>query len=88
MNDTEVIEIAQKSLFLCIQMGLPILLIGLAVGVTIALLQALTQVQEMTLVFVPKIVAIFLALAFFLPGMMRTLVLFMEELADKMIGLS
>lgn len=88
MNDTEIIEIAQKALFICIQLGAPVLLIGLVVGVIIALFQALTQIQEMTLVFVPKILAIFLALAFFLPGMMRTLVLFMEELADKMIGLS
>jgi flagellar biosynthetic protein FliQ len=88
MNDTEVIEVAQRALFISIQMGAPILLIGLTVGVIIALVQALTQIQEMTLVFVPKILAIFLSLAFFLPSMMKTLVVFMEELADRMVGLS
>ncbi|MCD8497262.1 MAG: flagellar biosynthesis protein FliQ [Alphaproteobacteria bacterium] len=87
MNDTEIIEVAQRALFIAIQMGAPILLIGLFVGVTIALFQALTQIQEMTLVFVPKIIAIFLAFAFFLPGMMKTLIIFMEELADRMVGL-
>lgn len=88
MNDTEIIELAQKALFISIQLGAPVLMVGLFVGVTIALFQALTQIQEMTLVFVPKILAIFVTLAFFLPSMMKTLAVFMEELADKMIGLS
>lgn len=88
MDEAEIIAVAQQALFISIQMSLPILLVGLVVGVTIALFQALTQIQEMTLVFVPKIVTIFLALAFFLPAMMKTLILFTEELADKMIGLS
>ena len=59
----------------------------IVVGVAIALLQALTQIQEMTLVFVPKILAMFLALFVFLPSMMKALVVFMEALADRMIGL-
>lgn len=88
MNDTEIIEIAQRALFIAIQLGAPILLVGLFVGVTIALFQALTQIQEMTLVFVPKILAIFVTFAFFLPSMMKTLIQFMEELADKMVGLN
>jgi len=88
MNETEIIETTREALLIAIEIGAPILLIGLVVGVSIALVQALTQVQEITLVFVPKILAIFLALFFFLPSMMRTLVVFMESLADKMIGLS
>lgn len=88
MDETEIIEVTQKALFIVIQMGAPILLIGLVVGVAIALFQALTQIQEMTLVFVPKILVIFVSLAFFLPTMMKTLMMFMEELADKMVGLS
>lgn len=87
MNETEVIETAREALLICIQIGAPILLIGLFVGVTIALIQALTQIQEITLVFVPKILAIFLAMFFFLPWMMRTLVIFTETLADRMISL-
>ncbi len=87
MNDTEVIETARQAILIAIEIGAPVLLIGLVVGVSIALVQALTQVQEITLVFVPKILAIFLALFFFLPFMMTRLVVFMESLADRMIGL-
>ena len=87
MNETEVIETARQAILIAIEIGAPILLVGLIVGVAIALVQALTQIQEITLVFVPKILAIFLALFFFLPSFMKTLTIFMEELADKMIGL-
>jgi len=87
MNETEVIETARQAILIAIEISLPILLVGLIVGVAIALVQALTQIQEITLVFVPKIVAIFLALFFFLPSFMKTLVIFMESLADRMIGL-
>lgn len=87
MNETEILEVAQQALLISIQIAAPILIIGLVVGVSIALVQALTQIQEMTLVFVPKILAIMLAMMFFLPWMMNTLVIFMEQLADMMIGL-
>ncbi len=87
MNETEVIDVAREAILLTIQIGAPILLVGLVVGVSIALVQALTQVQEITLVFVPKILAIFLAMFIFLPVMMKTLTVFMESLADRMIGL-
>ena len=87
MNDQEVLETVQQALLLVIQVGTPVMLVGLVVGVAIALVQALTQIQEITLVFVPKIIAIFLAMFIFLPSMMKTLTIFMESLADKMIGL-
>ena len=87
MNETEIIETARQALLITIQIGAPILLVGLVVGVAIALVQALTQVQEITLVFVPKILAILLSMFFFLPMMMDTLVAFMQELANRMIGL-
>lgn len=87
MDESEVIDVAREAILVSIQMGAPILLIGLVVGVAIALVQALTQIQEITLVFVPKILAIFLAMFFFLPSMMKTLVIFMESLADKIVGL-
>ncbi|MGQ0527243.1 MAG: flagellar biosynthesis protein FliQ [Alphaproteobacteria bacterium] len=87
MNETEIIDVAREALLISIQISAPILMIGLIVGVSIALLQALTQIQEMTLVFVPKILAIFLALFFFMPFMMHTVMDFMESLADRMIGL-
>lgn len=87
MNETEIIDTAREALLVYMQMAVPILLIGLLVGVTIALLQALTQIQEMTLVFVPKIIAIVGALFFYLPMMMRTLVEFTQVLADQIVGI-
>ncbi len=87
MNEAEVLDIAKQALLICIQIGAPTLLIGLVVGVAIALVQALTQIQEMTLVFVPKILAIFLTLFLTLPWMMQVLVVFMQGLADKIIGM-
>ena len=86
MNDTEVIEVAREAIIITIQMGAPILLVGLVVGLSIALLQALTQIQEVTIVFVPKILAIFLAMFFFLPSMMNTLIVFTQTLAERIIS--
>ncbi|MCC6598342.1 MAG: flagellar biosynthesis protein FliQ [Alphaproteobacteria bacterium] len=88
MDESVVLELAQEALLICIQIGAPALVVGLVVGVAIALVQALTQIQEITLVFVPKILAIFLTLMVFLPWMMNVLVIFMEELADRIIGMS
>jgi len=87
MNDEELLDLAKQALLICIEIGAPTLIIGLVVGVAIALVQALTQIQEMTLVFVPKILAIFVTLFLTLPWMMHILVVFMEGLADKMIGM-
>jgi len=72
---------------LSIQISLPVMLIGLIVGVAIALLQALTQVQEITLVFVPKILAIFMAIFLFLPGFAALMISFMDKIADRIIGI-
>jgi len=72
---------------LVIQIGLPVMGVGLIVGVSIALLQALTQIQEITLVFVPKIIAIFLAIFVFLPGFAAVMISFMDKIADRIIGL-
>jgi len=87
MNETEVIDIVREAIMVCIQLGAPTMLIGLFVGVAIALVQALTQIQEMTLVFVPKMLAIFLALFVFFPGMVVTLSAFMQVLADRIIAI-
>ncbi len=87
MNETEIIDLAREAIMLTIQISLPILMVGLIVGVAIALIQALTQIQEMTLVFVPKIMAIFLAMFVMLPSMAIALVTFMERLADKIVGI-
>ncbi len=85
MNETEIIETARQALLITMQISAPVLIVGLVVGVAIALIQALTQIQEITLVFVPKIMAIFFSMFIFLPWMMNTLVIFMETLAERII---
>lgn len=87
MNQNEVIEIAREAIMLVLQIGMPVMLIGLIVGVAIALIQALTQIQEMTLVFVPKVFAILMAIFFFLPGFAALMITFMDKIADRIIGM-
>ena len=65
----------------------PVLLVGLVVGVGIGLLQALTQIQEQTLVFAPKIVAIFISLLIFLPMMGALMSAFMRQIASRIAGM-
>ncbi len=88
MDSTEVIEIAREAIVVALKVGAPVLLLALAVGLAIALFQALTQMQEMTLSFVPKIVTIFASLFVLLPFMLSTLVTFTEGLMDRIVGLS
>lgn len=87
MTESEIIDLTREAIWLTIKVGTPVMLVGLIVGVAIALLQALTQIQEMTLVFVPKIIAMFAALFFLLPFMTLTLMEFMERIADKIVGI-
>ena len=71
MGVPEVLDVARDAIFTLLLIASPIMGVGLAVGLTIALIQALTSIQEMTLVFVPKIFAIFLALLVFMPYMIQ-----------------
>jgi flagellar biosynthetic protein FliQ len=85
MNGSEVLDIAQETLLLTLKISAPVMLIGLIVGLIVSLFQALTQIQEMTLAYVPKILAIFLALYLFLPMMGQSLNEFMIMIADKIV---
>jgi flagellar biosynthetic protein FliQ len=62
-------------------------LIALVVGLIISLFQALTQIQEMTLSFVPKVLIIFLSMLLFMPFMLSTMTAFTERMADRIVGL-
>lgn len=83
MNGAEVLELARESLWLTIIIAAPVMLVGLVVGLAVSLLQALTQIQEQTLAFVPKIISIFLALLLFLPIMGGLLGRFAQELFTR-----
>jgi flagellar biosynthetic protein FliQ len=87
MNAAEALEISREAIIVAIKIGAPIMLVALLVGVVIALFQALTQIQEMTLSFVPKILVIFLSMLLFLPFMLSTLTTFTERLAERIVTL-
>lgn len=85
MNGSEVLEVAHDTIMLTVKVSAPVMVIGLAVGLVVSLFQALTQIQEMTLAYVPKILAIFLALYLFLPYMSASLNDFMVDLTDRIV---
>lgn len=87
MEAGDVLDVARDAIFVLLQVSAPIMLVGLAVGLIIALFQALTQIQEMTLTFVPKIIAIFLSLLLFLPFMGQLLDGLMTRIAARIVGL-
>jgi len=83
MNGLEVLDFGRDALWTTVIMCAPAMIAGLVVGLVIAFFQALTQVQEMTLVFVPKILAIFAALLIFLPLMGASLAAFSEQIFTR-----
>ena len=87
MNGAEVLDVGRDALWLTIQLSAPILLVGLVVGVGIGLVQALTQIQEQSLVYAPKIIAIFISLLLFLPLMGGLLGAFMRQIAARIAGM-
>lgn len=80
MNGAEVLDLGREALWLTIVISAPVMLVGLVVGFAVSLLQTLTQIQEQTLVFVPKIISIFLALLLFMPIMGGLLGAFTTEI--------
>lgn len=87
MNGADVIDVAQDAIWVIIKVAGPVMFVALIVGLVISLFQALTQIQEMTLTFVPKIIAIFVSLLLFFPFMGDTLEAFMQRIAERIIGL-
>lgn len=85
MTPALMFEILDQSFVVIMKMSLPVLLVGLVVGVVISMLQALTQIQEMTLTFVPKMICIFVALAFLMPFITTTLMNFSTELYSRIV---
>lgn len=80
MTVDAVVEMANNALFLIIEVSLPILLVSLIVGLIVSIFQTVTSIQEQTLTFVPKILAIFVALLIFGHWMMNNMVEFMTRL--------
>ena len=86
MTAGEVLQLGQEALWVILKIGLPLMLAALFLGLIISFIQALTQIQEMTLSFVPKIVGIFVLMLVLFPYFGTTLQSFTEVIFDKIIG--
>jgi flagellar biosynthetic protein FliQ len=87
MTPLDFLDVARDGLIVLLKIGAPVMSVALIVGLIISLFQALTQIQEMTLAFVPKILVIFLSLIVLLPFMMTTLTTFSERLFDRIVAI-
>lgn len=88
MDTQLVVELARNSIYTTLLVSSPMLILALIVGLSISLLQSITQIQEMTLTFIPKIIAVAIALIIFLPWMITTVVGFATQLFSIIPALS
>jgi flagellar biosynthesis protein FliQ len=86
MTGAETLDVARDAIWTIVVVSSPLMVVGLVVGVVVSLFQALTQIQEMTLVFVPKILAIFVAMLLALPFMADVLHGHMLRMAGRIAG--
>jgi flagellar biosynthetic protein FliQ len=86
MDEAALLEIARDAVIVTLKVGAPIMLISLAVGLLISLFQALTQIQEATLTFVPKVVVVFISLLLLAPFMLHALTDFFEQIMSRASG--
>lgn len=83
MNANDFIEVSRDAIWVMIKLGAIPMLAGLAIGVVISLLQALTQIQEMTLSFVPKIITLFVVIILALPFMIDVMQTFTNDVMSR-----
>jgi len=86
MDEAALLEIARDAVIVTLKVGAPIMLISLIVGLVISLFQALTQIQEATLTFVPKVVIVFISLLLLAPFMLHALTDFFEQVMARATG--
>jgi len=87
VNSSVVVELLQRALTTVLTVGGPLLLSALVVGVVVSLLQAVTQVQEQSLTFIPKLLVVALVFMVTLPWMMRSMVSFTVQLLRGLPGM-
>ncbi len=83
MNGAEVLDLGREAIWVTVMVAAGPMIVGLIVGLVVSLVQTLTQIQEQTLVFVPKILSIFFAILLFLPIMGGILGAFTRELFTR-----
>jgi flagellar biosynthetic protein FliQ len=87
LNQDVVISLSMEAMQLALKLGLPLMLVGLIVGLLVSVFQAVTQIQEMTLTFIPKILALGLVLMIAGPWMLGELLTYTENLYSGIPGL-
>ncbi len=87
MTEAEILDVARDAILTLLMVAGPLMAISLSVGLLIALFQALTQIQEVTLTFVPKIVVVFVSMLLILPFMVATMRGFAEQMFDRIVGI-
>jgi flagellar biosynthetic protein FliQ len=87
MNELDVIQLGRDGVWVAVKLGGPMLAAAMAVGLVVALFQALTQINEATLTFVPKVLAVAAVAVLTAPFMVETLDSFAKELFDRMIAI-
>ena len=88
MDETQFLQFSRESVLVMLTVASPVMLIGLVVGLAVAIFQALTSIQEMSLTFVPKILAVFVSLIILLPFMFETMTKYMEGIVDRIVGIT
>jgi flagellar biosynthesis protein FliQ len=86
MTGAAILDIARDGIITFLKVAAPLMIIALAVGLVVSLLQALTQIQEQTLIFVPKILAVFATMLLMLPFMGDALAGYMTRIAARIAG--
>jgi flagellar biosynthesis protein FliQ len=86
MDEAVLLEVGRDAVIVTLKLGAPLMLIALLIGLVISLFQALTQIQEVTLTFVPKIIVVFVAMLLLAPFMLHTLSDFTERIMQQAIG--
>ena len=86
MNGGEALDLARDAMWVLVVVAAPVMIVGLIVGVAVGVLQALTQIQEATLVFVPKILSIFAAVILLLPFMAASMSGLMDNIVQRIIS--
>ena len=86
MNEVEILDISREAIFTLLKVVTPVLLVALFIGLIIGIFQALTQIQELSLAFVPKIIGVFVALIFLFPFMLYQMRYLSETLFDKIVS--
>jgi len=86
MDSGTVLALGREMLLLTLYLSVPIMVVGMAIGLIISIFQAMTQIQEQTLTFVPKIIGILVAILLLLPWSLQLMVAYTQRLIEQMPG--